>query len=60
MKFSVAEKAVSANGRNGDRQSEVKVIHELFFPCRMGLLEPGGAGSLPLTAAQCAAQLFPL
>lgn len=59
MKFSVAEKSVSTNG-SGDRQSKMKVIHELFFPCRMGLLEAGGVGSLPLTAAQCAAKLFPL
>lgn len=28
----------------------MKVIHELFFPCRMGLPEPGGVGSLPLAA----------
>lgn len=39
-----------ANRRNGDRHSKVKVIHELFFPCRMGLPEPVGVGSLPLTA----------
>lgn len=54
-----AAKAGSANRRNGDRQFKMKVTQELFFPYRMGVAEPGAVGSLPLTAAQDAAQLFP-
>lgn len=62
QKFSVAEKAVSTNRRNGDRQSKVKVNQELFFPCKMGLLEPEGAGSflLPLLSALLSSFLFEL